>query len=85
MRIHGGERLDLDGIPSDLAGVLAAARRASGVIVHATGDAQHDFVLRVIGALARENVRVMEEPPPGDHSPTIGPPVTSVGRSRRSR
>ena len=56
--IRGGDRVDLDGQPSNLARVAIAAALARLVIVRATGEARHGFIMSVLSALISSGVSV---------------------------
>jgi hypothetical protein len=77
--IRGGDRVDLDGIASDLAHVAVAAATARRVVVRAAGDARHGFIVNVLGALVACGVPVSADMGGGG-----GPDLSSdLGMARR--
>jgi hypothetical protein len=56
--IRSGDRVELDGVSSDLATTVARARAAGVARVIATGDARVGWIANVIGALKAASVTV---------------------------
>jgi hypothetical protein len=77
--IRSGDRIDLDGVASDLSHVAVATATAGRVVVRATGDARHGFIVDVLGALVSSGVPVSADMGGGG-----GPDLSSaLGMARR--
>ena len=59
--LRSGDRLELDGISSDLETMLARARVVGRARVHATGDARVGWIGKVINALRAQHVSVFAD------------------------
>lgn len=82
--IRSGDRVELDGISSDLATTIARARAAGVARVFATGGARQGWVTTVIDALKAANVEVYEALSPPT-APRVGAtPGTLVPRNART-
>ena len=58
VRILSGDRIELDGVLSDLATMVARTRAAGVARVHATGDARAGWVTKVLETLRAARVDV---------------------------
>jgi hypothetical protein len=56
--LRSGDRIELDGVSSDLATTLARARAVGRASVYATGDARVGWIRTVINALRAAQVSV---------------------------
>ena len=56
--LRGGDRIELDGVSSDLATTVARARAAGMARVHVSGDARQGWVENVVHALRAAGVDV---------------------------
>jgi hypothetical protein len=59
--IMSGDRLTLDGVPTDLSTAIARARAADATYVHVVGDARHGWVCDVLEALKVARVNTIED------------------------
>jgi hypothetical protein len=59
--LRSGDRIELDGVSSDLPTTIAQARSVGRAIVHATGDARVGWIRRVINELRAANVTLRAE------------------------
>jgi hypothetical protein len=62
VRLRSGDRIELNGVSSDLATAVAHARAAGMARVFATGDARHGWVTQVIAALKAAGVTIDAAP-----------------------
>lgn len=82
--IRSGDRVELDGVSSDLATIVARARAAGAARVFATGDARQGWFTAVMDALKAASVEVYEASWPPT-APRIGSPSdTLVPRNART-
>lgn len=58
VRLRSGDRIELNGVSSDLATAVARASTAGTARVFAAGDARHGWVTQVIAALKTAGVAV---------------------------
>jgi hypothetical protein len=61
VRLSDGDRIELDGKPSDLATTIAHARIAGAARVVVTGDARHGWAMTVLDALEGAGVEVSRQ------------------------
>jgi len=62
VRVRGSDQIELDGVTSNLATMVARARAAGATRVFATGDARHGWIVQVIAALKAAGVAIDTAP-----------------------
>src|SRR5207344_1289719 len=79
---RSGDRVEVDGMSTDLATTLALARDAGSVVFHATGDARTGWVTKVHQALVDAGVDVRTPMGVLDHAHTAVSALGSLGDAR---